>query len=72
MLCDVLLTFIIVFSDGHKENRIKWITRDVAEEFIKTNKDPEFLKMLQNNGVDHAENFNIKSVPPYDCARGPK
>ena len=73
MLCNALLTFMLVYNDGHKEDRTKWMTRDVAELFVHGITDPEFLAQVDPPSCCKAvENIKITDVKPYDCVHGPK
>ena len=71
MLCDVILTFVLHFADGHTEDRLKWVDRKNATEFM--HPDPEVLRMLKESfGVVKIDNYKIQIVKPYDCSKGPK
>jgi hypothetical protein len=67
-LCNAILAFVLVFNDGHKENREKWVTSDVGFMFAEKLQDPEYMKDL---GVKSVENITVKTVQPYDCNVGP-
>jgi hypothetical protein len=69
MLCNVLLYFTIVFSDGHTEPRTKWMSRDVAEYFVKDIPNNPYIK---EDGIEEVKDFKIVDVPPYDCFKGPQ
>jgi len=61
MICDVIVSFILVFVDGHKESREKWMDHEVAQSFKQTLENPDFLKDL--DVVQSIQNFKIIQVP---------
>ena len=72
MLCNVILSFVLVFSDGHTEKRVKWVDHSTAETIVLLLNDKQWL-----NNVDppsccsKATNVTIEEVEQFDCEKGP-
>lgn len=68
MLCNIILTYILLFNDGRKENHEKWVDNETAASLVELMKgnpkdlDPD-LKAVQN--------IKQKEVPAFDCFKGP-
>jgi len=68
MLCNVIVTFFMVYSDGHKELQTVHTTTATAQKF-KAGLDRVFKKNDKEcKGACTVEDFNVKSVPEYDCS----
>jgi hypothetical protein len=73
MICNVILTFLVLYSDGHKEDRTKWMSKDMAKRFVYMYKHDEQIKTsCREMGIIEVKNFKIKDVKPYDCYKGPE
>lgn len=70
MLCDVILYFVVVFSDGHKENRVKWVNHEVAGTLVYSMTHFEQMKELDKT-FERVEDIKLDFVAPYDCLKGP-
>ena len=71
-MCDRLVHYTLVFTDGHREDRTKWMDHNVAKNFENSQNNPEIKRMLQDNGITGTINWILEEVPPYDCMKGPK
>lgn len=69
MICDVILTFVLVFNNGSLAPRTKWLSRDFVSTYVKMMKNNPVLK---DAGVKEVVDIKIVDVPPYDCFEGPK
>lgn len=72
MICNVIFTFLVLFVDGHNENRTKWMTRDTAEEMVTMYNNGELKEEFAADGIKDLRDFKIVDVPEYDCFRGPR
>lgn len=70
MLCDVVLYFVVVFSDGHKENRVKWTDHLSAGQLVFSMMHYDEMKSFDKT-FDRIEGALIEAVKPYDCLKGP-
>ncbi len=71
-MCDAILTFMLVFSDGHREPRTKYMDRATASEVVMwTASDDGKLAMLQYDVVEVRE-MKVSNVKPFKCTEGPK
>ena len=71
-MCDRLVHYTLVFADGHKEERIKWMDHNVAKIFKNSQNVPEIKRMLLDNGIVDTTDWILEEVPPYNCMRGPQ
>jgi len=66
MLCNVILTYMLLFTDGHSENHTKWIDTDTI---------PVFKELFKGNTVSQVDPTikavkNIKyTIVPYSIAK---
>lgn len=70
MMCDIILYFTVIFADGHKEDRIRWATKETASGLVGAMLHPEELRKLDMTFHD-VQNLKIKIVKPFDCDKGP-
>ncbi len=71
-MCTIVLTYMLIFTDGHKEPRTKWVDAQQATEMVQQATNPEVLKELKGFGIDSITDLEVKEVPPYNCITGPK
>lgn len=73
MLCNVILSFILVYIDGHTETRIKWMDRPTAEYFVSDIIiSKEFIAVISDEGIIKIMNIKITNHATYNCEKGPK
>jgi len=67
MLCNAIITFFMVYSDGHKELQTVHTNTATAGKF-KAGLDRVFNENNKEcQGACTIEDFNVKNVPEYDC-----
>lgn len=72
MICNAILYFTLVFSDGHKEKREKYVDVSTAIHLIDSMQhDPKTKEELKKEGVVDTRDFRIVETDPYSCISGP-
>lgn len=70
MMCDVIVYFVVVFTDGHKEARVRWVNHKNTKTLVGQLTKPEELKKYDIN-LYNVEDIKISVVKPFDCSKGP-
>jgi hypothetical protein len=71
MVCNAVLLYVLVFTDGHRENREKWTDKADAIHLVATLHSPEFYKAYPE--LKAVEGIELKvNLPPFDCNTGPR
>ncbi len=65
MLCNVILTFVLVFSDGHKEAREKHVDESTAAILVERMKDP--ISIDPPECCTKIEGIVVKKVKEFKC-----
>lgn len=69
MLCNAILTYILVFKDGRKETHEKWLTQQTAIALVYlVQHRPEDIA----EDLDYVQETHLTVGPAFDCSTGPK
>lgn len=71
MICNVILSFVVLFLNGSIEHREKWMDKETAEFTIQVHHMPSFKEELRLHGIKEIKDHHITHVPPYNCMKGP-
>ena len=71
MLCNAIVTFFMVYSDGHKELQTVHTTVATSDKF-RAGLDRVFNKNNKEcEGACTVEDFKVQTVPEYNCSSTP-